>query len=347
MPTTSKKRGEGSPLKALTVVLAVLLALSLCGLAVRYLYLYFAEPDSATVTVPGNLIGGSGEQTSGIAVGAAGGQGSGLAAMALDGEDASGQQAPVLELYEGHPGDNEPFKVDNMLPGDLVTRYFCVKAYHTGEIELMFRANVTEQTKSLGDVLHIKVTHLDSGRVLCDAAFSDVQGQSFAQALIAGGQGESTAYYQIDVSMDTSVGNEYQAAMLKADFEWYVEGEQPVPTESTDTTQSTDTTESTDTTQPTDTTESTDTTGPTDTTQSTDTTGATDTTPPTTATVTQSTGGVAPTLPATTGQPGGLTPPPQTGDPAAGALWVIAVVSFLSLAAVLLLRRRKEAVRHG
>lgn len=324
MPTTSKKRGESSPLKVLTAVLAVLLALSLCGLAARYLYLYFTEPDSATVTVPGNLIDGNGGQTSGVAVGGAGGHGSDLAAMVLDGEETAAQQAPVLELYEGHPGDNEPFQVDNMLPGDLVTRYFCVKAYHTGEIELMFRPKVTEQTKSLGDVLHIKVTHLDSGRVLCDAAFSEIQGQSFAQALTADEQGESTAYYQIDVSMDTSVGNEYQAAMLKADFEWYVEGEQPVPTESTDITQSTDTTGSTDTTESTGTIQST-----------------------TTTTATQSTGGVAPTASTTTGQPGGLTPPPQTGDSATGALWVVAVSSFLSLAAVLLLRRRKETVRHG
>ena len=133
--------------------------------------------------------------------------------------------APVPELYAGRPDVNQRFEVSNMLPGDTETRYFCVRAYHEEDITLFFRAEVTEQTKNLGDVLHIKVTHLDTGKVLCDAAFNEIDGEEFSELLKADAREETTAYYQIDVSLDTSVGNEYQAALLKADFEWCVKDE--------------------------------------------------------------------------------------------------------------------------
>ena len=133
--------------------------------------------------------------------------------------------ATVLELYAGRPDANQRFEVSNMLPGDSETKYFCVKAYHDADIDLFFRADVSEQTKSLGDVLHSKVTHPDTGRVLCDAPFSEIDGQKVSELLTANAEGETTAYYQIDVSLDTSEGNEYQAARLAADFEWYVEDE--------------------------------------------------------------------------------------------------------------------------
>ena len=89
-------------------------------------------------------------------------------------------------------------------------------------MELFFRTKITGQTKNLGDVLHIKVTHLETGQVLCDAPFAEIDGKEFSELLKKNAAGETTAYYQIDVSLDTSVGNEYQAARLTADVEWYV-----------------------------------------------------------------------------------------------------------------------------
>ena len=84
---------------------------------------------------------------------------------------------------------------------------------------------MTEQTKNLGDVLHIRVTHLETGKVLCDAPFAEVNGKEFPELLKSNNEKATTAYYQIDVSLDTSVGNEYQAAKLTADFKWYVKDE--------------------------------------------------------------------------------------------------------------------------
>ncbi len=146
-----------------------------------------------------------------------------ITAQAINASGENGETAEILELYQGKPSDNQKFEALNMLPGDSVTQYFCIKAYHNADITLYFNAEVTEETKSLSNVLHIKVTHVESGNVLCDASFSEIDGEAFSLLLTANEQGESIANYQIDVSLDTSVGNEYQAASLKADLNWYVE----------------------------------------------------------------------------------------------------------------------------
>ena len=241
-----------SMLKIVIIVLSVLLLSSAGGLAARYVYLQYFSPTQTTTTVPDNLIGDNvptaesstpaentppaeseqdTEQTDAAESGSASGSnGTGTTAgNPSDNENsvpaADKPTAPVPELYAGRPDVNQRFEVSNMLPGDTETRYFCVRAYHEEDITLFFRAEVTEQTKNLGDVLHIKVTHLDTGKVLCDAAFNEIDGEEFSELLKADAREETTAYYQIDVSLDTSVGNEYQAALLKADFEWCVKDE--------------------------------------------------------------------------------------------------------------------------
>ncbi len=142
--------------------------------------------------------------------------------------------SPTLELYKKHPSDNEEFEVFNMLPGDTVTKYFCVKISHDGDVTLRFNAEVTEQTKNLADVLYIKITHLDRGTVLYNGTFADMDINGYAELFKASSQTQSTAYYQITVNLPTSVKNEHQAAMLKADFNWYVsDGQQSLTTPKT------------------------------------------------------------------------------------------------------------------
>ena len=246
METSEKTTPRSARLKIAIIILAVLLVLSGGGLAVRYLYLHFAAPAQATAEVPDNLIGeepeGSSNETPETTHGdentsepASGDEENENGLSSSDNGDAGGNEsssstadkpkAAKLELYAGRPDANQKFEVSNMLPGDTETRYFCIRAYHDADIELFFRADVTEQTKSLGDALHIQVTHLDTGKVLCDASFADIDGKEFSELLAANAEEETTAYYQIDVSLDTSVGNEYQAAVLQADFQWYVEDE--------------------------------------------------------------------------------------------------------------------------
>lgn len=234
---------KSSRLKMVIRILAVLLVLSAGGLAARYLYLrFFAQPDPAA-TVTGNQIreedtglddnpernNTHSENTSYSGESSV----SELSERDKSAGDSWGSERPVadrpdipmVELCEGQPGGNQRFEVKNMFPGDTETRYFCVRVYHDADLELFFRADITEQTKRLGDAAHIRVTHMETGKVLCDGPFTEVNSKEFSELLQKNAAGESVACYRIDVSLDTSVGNEYQTAGLKADFKWYVRDE--------------------------------------------------------------------------------------------------------------------------
>lgn len=236
--------------KPVIAILAVLVVLSAGFLGGRYVYFMLKEPAQSTTSVPDNLIGGvegdtitqpsatePGEETQSTEPSqettqdgretTEPTQGSAPATPTPTGDSQQGSsvQAPVLSLYQGRPEVNQPFRVSNMLPGDQVTQYFCIKASHEKDITLFFETRVTEQTKALADVLHIKVTHMESGKVLLDDVLSQVDGKAVSEKIAAQQSKESVCYYRIDVSVDTSVGNEYQGAGLAADFVWYVEDE--------------------------------------------------------------------------------------------------------------------------
>lgn len=234
--------------KIAIIVLSTLLVLSAGGLAAQLIVLKFDAPRQTTVTVPDNLIGDQNtEWTTDSKMESIQNQvmemipkkssdstpsdesrpaDSGVqSSEKISDSAAEGPKAAKLELYQGKPGANEKFEVRNLFPGDSITKYFCVKAYHDTDITLFFQAKVTEQTKSLGDVLHIKVTQIENGTVLCDAAFSEVKDKEFSAALKANPGHETTAFYQVEVSLASSVGNDYQAAWLKADFDWFVKEE--------------------------------------------------------------------------------------------------------------------------
>ena len=191
---------KNKKLRIAIIVLVVLLVLSLAGLLARYIQVHYFTHPQTTVEVPDNIIEKDEPNLS---------------------DDVQEQPlATALELYKGNPADNDKFEVKNMFPGDCITKYFCVKATHEEDIVIFFKTTVTKQTKYLDDVLNIKVTDLDTGKVLCNDKFSEINNKKFYESISANEDKTTTSYYQIDVSLDTSVGNEYQAAMLTADFEW-------------------------------------------------------------------------------------------------------------------------------
>lgn len=243
MDTKTPENKKNSPrLKVLIIILSVLLVLSAGGLAAKYAYDNFFASDRASVTVPDNVIGDDGDSAqSGESSGTDGTQSGGTEGESVPAGsgDVSGSEntetggsagadkpaAELLELYKSKPEDNEKFEVKNMLPGDIVTRYFCVRINHGETLDLYFSADVTGQTKQLGDVLNIKVTRLGEDTVLCDLPFSEADGKEYKTQAAENTAGVTDVYYRIDVSLDTSVGNEYQAAELTADFKWFVKDE--------------------------------------------------------------------------------------------------------------------------
>ena len=243
MDTKTPENKKNSPrLKVLIIILSVLLVLSAGGLAAKYVYDNFFASDRASVTVPDNVIGDDGDSaqsgessgTDGTQSGGTEGEsvpaGSGGVPGSEDTETggsagADKPAAELLELYKTKPEDNEKFEVENMLPGDTVTRYFCVRVNHGEALDLYFTADITGQIKQLGDVLEIKVTRVGEDTALCDLPFSEADGREYKTSVAENGSGVTDVYYRIDVSLDTSVGNEYQAAGLTADFKWFVKDE--------------------------------------------------------------------------------------------------------------------------
>lgn len=205
-----------SCLKIAIIILAGLIVLSITGIAARYIYLSFYRPEQSTVTIPYNLIGKE-DKTEKAANFTASGN--------IQLQDKNETKATFLELYKNHSTDNEKFEIKDMLPGDTVTRYFCIKAYHDINVNLIFKPEVTAETNGVGKVMHIKVTEINSGTVICEAPLSEISGNSFSFDLKENENDESVVYYQVDVSMDTSAGNEYQLSLLKANLNWYIEGE--------------------------------------------------------------------------------------------------------------------------
>lgn len=147
-----------------------------------------------------------------------------LSADTVFAEDAD-NSAGVIELYQGNADANENFYCVNMLPGDTVSQNYSVKVFHNRDITLRFNETITDETKNLGGVLKIKVINSDTGDIICDSTFGELNGTEFSETLTASSDGFTVVNYQITASVDTSVGNEYQAASLTADFKWYVDAE--------------------------------------------------------------------------------------------------------------------------
>ncbi len=218
-----KNQKLSKKVKAVIAILSVLVILSAGALAVRLVYLNNLKNNQATSVVPDNLIGEeitSSESESYSSEGSSSTESS----SSQSSSDVQGNKRPaaVVELYNGKPLHNENFNVINMLPGDKEVKYYAIKLSHHGDVSVDFSAEVLEQTKNLADVLNIKVTYLDNNKVLYNGSFSDMVSAGYNQLFKTNQSTETLAYYEIEVSLPTSVGNEYQAAALLAEFKWSV-----------------------------------------------------------------------------------------------------------------------------
>ncbi len=204
--------------KTVIVILSLLLAISSAALAIRLVYLHSFAETSPTATVPGNLIG--------EAPGPSAFPGCPEQALPTESQPIEGAQeepeAPVISLYKGNPWGNKPFQVANMLPGDSKAAYFAVKVSHHADVAVCFKTQVTGQTKALSQVLLLKATHLETGRLLYSGPLAGMDQNVCRETFSAESPTETVAYYKIEVSLPASVGNEYQAASLTADLIWEV-----------------------------------------------------------------------------------------------------------------------------
>ncbi len=216
-----KEYTQKNTLHKVTVLLLVLLLCSLVALAARAVYLRFFMSVGGTSVVTDNHIGQ--EEVSSARLFAL--PATAMAGTSSVGVPGSSNVSAQLSLHKGQTIDNQPFQVANMLPGDRETKTFALTLSHHADTEVYFRAVVTEETKHLSDILSVTVTHKETGLTLYDGTFAALSEDGVCEVFPATGSTQTVATYLVDVSLPTSAGNEYQAAMLAADFQWWVANE--------------------------------------------------------------------------------------------------------------------------
>lgn len=129
--------------------------------------------------------------------------------------------ATVVRLSYHSPDINQRFNVKNMFPGDSETKYYCARVQFINKATLYFEANVRPGYKKLAEVLKIRVLQINDNKVLYEGLIGDVPE---IEAIELKGKGKTTTdvFYEITVSLDTSIGNEYMQKELLADFHWWI-----------------------------------------------------------------------------------------------------------------------------
>ncbi len=145
------------------------------------------------------------------------------------------EAAYKIELHAGREGDNKGFNVENMMPGDTVTEYFCVKATHKSDMNVMFGVSDIKYGNPALDIMNITVTVLgETPNVIYNGSFAELPDQGLALPLSANKDRESVLFYQVDVGLPTTAGNECANTTLSATFDWYpadAEPADPIPDE--------------------------------------------------------------------------------------------------------------------
>lgn len=212
--------------KALIITLSVLLVISLVSLVGILIFKHFTVSKPASVTVSDNIITHE-KENSDISSAPESSQGvGGTSASASSGASYGNERSgKALYLHSRVTGDNTPFKVTNMFPGDSETNYYCIRVSHKGDVVLRFRANVRPGHEKLAEALYCRIALTHSGEVLYDGPMRDMP-NSITHALNTEKSTISEVNYEITAYLDTSVGNEYQSLYsidLIADFDWWVE----------------------------------------------------------------------------------------------------------------------------
>lgn len=132
--------------------------------------------------------------------------------------------ATSIELTAKDGYDNVPFSVDNMLPGDNATQYYCVSVTHDSTETVRFYINV-DTAQKLTAVMRVKVEQLipdAEDKILYDGLMKDCTAVDVS--VTANSETVTPIYYRITVYTNgADVGNEYVGESLTADFSWQLQ----------------------------------------------------------------------------------------------------------------------------
>lgn len=206
-----KKRTVQRQIFILTIVLAVLLAMTGTALAGTVIYKHFKQSSIEPSMTESNIIT---TERSGVKS-----QKGSSAEQSVVSERQSGDT--VLKLYRNHAEDSIPFQLSNMFPGDSQQQPYLLQVSYKGSLTVNFHAEVRAGYENLAEVLNCTVSLRDED-VLYDGLMRDMPtavGYQLPQS-----KGETVdLIYDIRAYLDTSVGNEYMNKELLTDFYWWIE----------------------------------------------------------------------------------------------------------------------------
>ena len=203
-------------IKIAIIVLATLLAASLCALTATVAKTTHYQPLAADAAVPDNVITpqATPRQTP---RNTAQNQQTPVAASVSAAQIP--QAAAPVAIYSGQPATGQPFAVNNMFPGDSVTQYYNVSVSHKGTVTVHFNASVRDNPILAGG-LNVQVVLTNNNTILYNGTLAAMPTDLPVQT--GSGNGTDNLVYAITVSLPTSAGNEYQNERLVADFNWWV-----------------------------------------------------------------------------------------------------------------------------
>lgn len=259
-----KKTGQKS-IRILIIVLVILLAVSGTALAGTVIYRHFSQPQGSPAVVRDNVISPEKEISATpvravtlshrtvntvkaapmtvTAMAATPMTVRTVSAKSVVADKAEGEEV-TLKLYRNHAEDSTPFQVNNMFPGDAEAKSYALEVSYKGNLTVHFRAEVRSGYEKLAEVLKCRVS-LGDGTLLYDGLMNDMP-NSIPYTLPYSSGTTETVVYDITAYLDTSVGNEYMAKELYADFRWWVNedgGGSDKPVDPTDPSDPTDPTE--------------------------------------------------------------------------------------------------------
>ena len=225
----TEKNYKKKYLKIAIIILSILLAGSIAALSVILVHKALSDDKSSTVTVPDNLITPDEDSDTSQTPDSSDNSGStpntetpGEDTRRADSSAADDKKATTIKLYSKQPEENTPFKVDNMFPGDIETKYFRIQVSYHDKVTVHYKATVRPGYEKLAEVMMIRVKLLSTGETMYDGLMKDMP-KSVTHNLSSQTSATSELYYEITAYLDTGVGNEYQNKDLIADFQWWVE----------------------------------------------------------------------------------------------------------------------------
>ncbi len=193
-------------IKVTIAVLSVLLSVGVLALAGILLYNYFNPLDPQAAIVTDNVISPEPKGSEAVPVN-----------VPAEAVSAS------LSLSNKNEGDNTPFEVGNMFPGDTFTNYYRVQVSHKGDVTVRYHIDIKNNYNKLGEVMQCRIVLVTTGETLYDGLVKDMP-MSLNKTITASKPTVSELYYEVTTYLDTSVGNEYQSAEgFSADLRWWVE----------------------------------------------------------------------------------------------------------------------------